>query len=93
MLRIKQEYFCNKPTVRETARNAGVEPETLSRIINGKQAPGYGEGQSAERIARAVGWTGDVRALFEEATEVPEQAGEIAGGPRGENGFGSSGAL
>ena len=66
MLRIEQDYFRNKPTVRETACKAGIAPETLSRIISGKQAPGYGEGQSAERIAQAVGWTGDVHALFEE---------------------------
>lgn len=66
MLRIEREFFRNKPTIRETAHKAGIAPETLSRIVNGKQAPGYGEGQSAERIAQAVGWTGDVHALFAE---------------------------
>ena len=66
MLRIEREFFRNKPTIRETAQKAGIAPETLSRIVSGKQSPGYGEGQSAERIAQAVGWTGDVHALFEE---------------------------
>ena len=66
MLRIEQDYFRSRPTIRETAQRAGIAPETLSRIVSGKQSPGYGDGQSAERIAQAVGWTGDVRELFEE---------------------------
>lgn len=66
MLRIKKEFFQSRLSARETAQRAGVSPETLCRIVNGKQSPGYGEGQSAERIAQAVGWTGEVRALFEE---------------------------
>lgn len=67
MLLIEREYFPKNPlVVREVAKNAGISRETLSRIISGKQKPGYGEGQSAERIAHAVGWTGDVRELFAE---------------------------
>lgn len=66
MLRIEQEVFRKNPTIREVAHKAGIAPETLSRIINGKQAPGYGEGQSAERIAWAVGWTDDIHELFAE---------------------------
>lgn len=66
MLRIKQEYFNNRMTLRAVAREARIEPETMSRIVNGQQAPGYGAGQSAERIAKALGWTGDIRSLFEE---------------------------
>lgn len=67
MLRIERDYFRNKPTIRETAHKADIAPETLSRIISGKQAPGYGKGQSAERIAAALGWPTDRAAeLFEE---------------------------
>lgn len=67
MLVIEQVFFNKQPSMREIANRAGIAPETLSRIVNGKQTPGYGEGQSAERIARAVGWTGDIRELFAEA--------------------------
>ena len=71
MLLIERDYFPkNQLVIREIAQKANVAPETLSRIISGKQSPGFGEGQSAERIAKAVGWTGDVHALFEEITEV-----------------------
>ena len=67
MLRIERDYFPKQPQrVREIAGKAGVARETLSRIINGKQQPGFGEGQSAERIAKALGYVGDPRELFEE---------------------------
>lgn len=67
MLMIERIYFPKRPlAVCDVAQRANVAPETLSRIIGGKQSPGYGEGQSAERIAAAVGWTGDVHALFAE---------------------------
>ena len=66
MLRICWWVYENGFANADIAESADVAPETLSRIINGKQAPGYGEGQSAERIARAVGWTGDIHELFAE---------------------------
>ena len=68
MLRIRHDYFVNR-TIKETAQTAGVEPETLSRIVNGQQRPGFGQGQSAERIAQALGFEGDPRELFEEVGE------------------------
>ena len=66
LLRIKARYFNRRMTARAVAREAQLEPETFYRIINGKQRPGFGAGQSAERIAKALDWTGDVRELFEE---------------------------
>ena len=67
MLRIKAEYFPDRPcVVREVAQQAKIDPCTLNRIIHGKQRPGFGPGQSAERIAEAVGWKGDVGELFKE---------------------------
>ena len=65
MLRVKT-FFVGRPTIRETAQRAGLAPETLSRILNGRQSPSFAEGGSAERIAQALGWQGDVRELFEE---------------------------
>ena len=67
MLVIRRVFFPKTKSVRAVARDAGIAPETLSRIIAGKQQPGFGKGQSAERIAAAVGWTGDVHALFAES--------------------------
>lgn len=75
-LLIKQRYFSDRLTIHDAAQMAGIAPETLNRIVNGKQTPGYGEGQSAERIARAVGWTGDVRELFAEVGEECDQEEE-----------------
>jgi len=66
MLRIRWEMYEGGLLTNDIAERAGIAPETLSRIVNGKQAPGYGEGQSAARIAKAVGWSGDVHALFKE---------------------------
>ena len=68
MLRIEREYFPKNPLlIRDVAEKASIAPETLSRIIGGKQSPGYGEGQSAERIAAALDWPIDRAAeLFEE---------------------------
>ena len=68
-MRIKQLLSNDKPTLREVARAAGLEPESFYRIVNGKQQPSFAEGRSAERIARAVGWRGTVRELFEEVGE------------------------
>ena len=69
MLRIKKEYFRENPTIREVADKSELSTSTLSRIVNGKQSPGFGEGQSAERIACALGWTGDPAELFAEVGE------------------------
>ena len=66
MLRIQRDYFPKTPlVVREVAQRAGIDPATLSRIINGKQSPSFAEGGSAERIAQAIGYTGDPCELFE----------------------------
>lgn len=66
MLQIKKLFFHVNPSVRQIARDSGLEPETVSRIINGRQRPSFAPDGSAERIAKAVGWQGDVRELFEE---------------------------
>ena len=66
MLRIFFEMHELRLTGIEVAERAGIAPETLSRIMNGKQKPGYGAGGSAERIAQAVGYTGDPHELFKE---------------------------
>ena len=51
----------------DVAERAGIAPETLSRLANGKQPPSYAEGGSAERIAQAIGWPKEGAAeLFEE---------------------------
>ena len=68
-MRIKQLLISDKPTMREIAEAAGLEQETFSRIVNGKQQPSFAEGRSAERIAKAMGWSGSVRELFEEVGE------------------------
>ena len=52
--------------MREIASDANIAPETLSRIVAGKQRPSFAPGGSAERIAEAIGWEGDVADLFEE---------------------------
>ena len=70
MNQLKIELFKKQLKGVEVARRAEVAPETMSRIINGKQMPGFKRGQSAERIAEAVGWTGDVHDLFKEAEGV-----------------------
>ena len=65
MLRVKYEAFKYGLTNRE------ISEEYVSRIMLGKQRPGYKHGQSAERIARAIGWKGNPTELFEEI-EVTE---------------------
>jgi len=69
LLRIKKMFFHDNPSIREIARAAELQPETVSRIINGHQKPSFAPNGSAERIARALGWKGDVRALFVEEAE------------------------
>lgn len=62
------EKLLSTPNAAEIAAKAQLRPETFSRIVHGKQSPSFRPGGSAERIAEAVGWQGDVRALFEEAS-------------------------
>ena len=70
MLVIEREYFKKPPfAMKDVAQRAGIAPETLSRIVSGKQKPGFGKNKSAERIAKAVGWKGDIRALFAEVED------------------------
>jgi len=66
MLQIRYEIFARELSVREVARLAHLTPETISRIIHGHLRPGFGPGQSAERIAAAVDWDGDLQELFAE---------------------------
>lgn len=64
MLRVFFEIHERGLTGIEVAKRAGIDPATLSRIVNGKQKPGYNAG-SAVRIAHAIGYTGDPHELFE----------------------------
>lgn len=66
MKRIKQALSDHGMTQKELAEKAGIDPATVSRIVNGKTAV-YG-GWSV-RIAEALGWTGDPEELFEEMGE------------------------
>ena len=61
-----QQIFKEAPSVRDVASKAGIAPETLSRVMAGKQRPSFAPGGSAERIAQAIGWTGDPAELFKE---------------------------
>ena len=53
-------------SMRKIADEAGIAPESLSRIVAGKQQPSFAPGGSAERIAGAIGWRGDPADLFRE---------------------------
>lgn len=66
MLNIQMELFKRELRKNEVAERAGIAPETLSRLAAGKQKPSYAPGGSAERIARAIGYEGDVHELFAE---------------------------
>ena len=66
MKRIKQALSDHGMTQKELAGKAGIDPATVSRIVNGKTAV-YG-GWSV-RIAEALGWTGDPKELFEEVDD------------------------
>lgn len=66
MKRIEREMKERGITQTALAEETGIHRVTVNRIIGGKQAPGFGEGQSAERIAQAIGYAGDLHALFEE---------------------------
>ena len=65
MLKIEHDYFQPRISIRSVAKEAGIEPETLSRIIHGKQKPSLWKGGSGERIAAALGYDGPLRELFE----------------------------
>lgn len=47
----------------ELGRKTGLNPSTISRFINGKEAVSESR---AKRIAEALGWKGDPMGLFEE---------------------------
>lgn len=66
MKRLRYMLLTRRGSFADVASRAGIAPETLSRIANGKQHPSYAEGGSAERIAKAIDWKRDVRELFEE---------------------------
>lgn len=63
MLVIEQVLFEKRLSKSKAARLADVNQTSFSRIVNGKEPPYSGRGQ---RIADALGWTGDWRDLFKE---------------------------
>ena len=63
MLRIEQVLYEKRMSQSKAARLADVNQTSLSRIIRGKE-PAYSK--RGQRIADALGWTGDWRELFEE---------------------------
>lgn len=64
MLVIAQEIKKRGLTQAKLARKSDVNETSMSRIVNGKEPPFPQRGQ---RIAAALGWSGDWRRLFEEA--------------------------
>ena len=66
MKRIKQALSDHGMTQKELAEKAGIDPATVSRIVNGKTAVYSGWSDS---IAEVLGWTGDPSELFEEVGE------------------------
>ena len=66
MKRIKQALSDHGMTQKELAEKAGIDPATVSRIVNGKTAVYSGW---SDRIAEVLGWTGDPSELFEEVGE------------------------
>ena len=46
----------------EAAQLCGLKQQSFNRIVNGTEPP---YSQRGERIAEALGWTGDWRDLFE----------------------------
>lgn len=63
MNRLQVELIRRGMSQRELAERAHVNETSLSRIIHGRE-PAYPK--RGERIARALGWTGDPAPLFEE---------------------------
>ena len=65
MKRVKQELSAHGITQKELAEKAGIDPATVSRIVNGRTAVYSGW---AARIAEALDWAGDAEELFAEVT-------------------------
>ena len=63
LVRLKLELLRRGMSQRELAERAHVNETSLSRIIHGRE-PAYPK--RGERIAAALGWTGDPTELFEE---------------------------
>lgn len=63
MVRLKLELLRRDMSQRELAERAHVNEASISRICRGKE-PAYTK--RGERIAAALGWTGDPAELFEE---------------------------
>lgn len=66
MLRIEQVLYEKRMSQSKAARLADINQTSLSRIIRGKE-PAYSK--RGQRIADALGWTGDWWELFEEVGE------------------------
>lgn len=56
MLRLKLEMVKKDLTNRQVANDAQIAECTLSNILRGKQHARMGRGDTAERIALAIGW-------------------------------------
>lgn len=63
MIRLQLELLRRDMSQRELAKRAHVNEASISRICRGKE-PAYTK--RGERIAAALGWTGDPAQLFEE---------------------------
>ena len=63
MTRLQLELLRRDMSQRELAKRAHVNEASISRICRGKE-PAYTK--RGERIAAALGWTGDPTELFEE---------------------------
>lgn len=63
LVRLQLELLRRGISQRELAERAHVNETSLSRIIHGRE-PAYPK--RGERIAAALGWTGDPEELFEE---------------------------
>lgn len=81
MLRIEQVLYEQGLSQSKAARLADVNQTSFSRIVRGKE-PAYSK--RGQRIADALGWTGDWRELFEELeAEAPferETCKDMSGG-------------
>ena len=62
VLRIKKHLGERCLTQVEAAQLCGLKQQSFNRIVNGTEPP---YSQRGERIAEALGWTGDWRDLFE----------------------------
>ena len=66
MTRLQLELLRRDMSQRELAERAHVNEASISRICRGKE-PAYTK--RGERIAAALGWTGDPTELFEEVDD------------------------